>query len=157
MNRQAIVKNRDTISATVLMENHIVIQITNPNRDWDGEYGTFLFPTLPEACAEFRKGVLQLRFDDIDEPTEPYTMFTDEQADQILDFVFTEHKGITWILVHCEAGYSRSPAVAAAITKISGGDDSPYFRMFSPNSLVYSKLISRAFERGLHDGKSARL
>lgn len=45
------------------------------------------------------------------------------------------------------SGKSRSPAVAAAITKIKGGDDSHWFRVKTPNALVYRTLLNRAFER----------
>ena len=52
------------------------------------------------------------------------------------------------ILVHCDAGWSRSPAVAAALTKsLLGQDDSHLFKAKSPNMLVYRTLLNVYYER----------
>jgi predicted protein tyrosine phosphatase len=44
-------------------------------------------------------------------------------------------------IVHCDAGHSRSPAVAAAISKAFGEDDSMYFKRYRPNMRVYRNLL----------------
>ena len=74
------------------------------------------FPTIPEHkdC----KGVLQLTFHDIDflRDDEPLILFDDDHAKVILEFIepLIADK-LDTLLVHCFAGLSRSPAVAAAI------------------------------------------
>ena len=44
-------------------------------------------------------------------------------------------------LIHCEAGLSRSLAVAAALSRIYYNDDGPWFELEFPNRLVYRLLI----------------
>ena len=108
----------------------------------------------PNITAVNRMGLLKLHFHDADEKAEDaevLTLFSEAHADQILDF-FNQHKDVDYILVHCTAGRSRSPAVAAAITKILGGDDSVWFRIKTPNALVYRTLLNRAFDRNLIQG-----
>ncbi len=50
-------------------------------------------------------------------------------------------------LIHCEAGLSRSPAVAAALSRIYYSDDGPWFEFDFPNHLVYQLLIETNLER----------
>jgi len=46
------------------------------------------------------------------------------------------------VVVHCEAGISRSAAIAAALSKHCIGDDSVFFRSpFIPNRMVYKILL----------------
>ena len=45
------------------------------------------------------------------------------------------------IVVQCEQGMSRSPAVAAAICKGMGGDDQRFWRNYSPNRYVYEVVL----------------
>ena len=53
------------------------------------------------------------------------------------------------LLVHCEQGYSRSPAVAAVVHQICiGPDDQDYFRQFAPNRHVYELLLEAARDLG---------
>jgi protein-tyrosine phosphatase len=44
-------------------------------------------------------------------------------------------------MVHCLAGVCRSPAVAAAISQIKYNDDSLYFDIYHPNTLVYNTML----------------
>lgn len=94
---------------------------------------------------------LKLSFDDIDYFVgENYVLFDETYADKILNFV-EKNKHVDTLLVHCEAGISRSPAIAAAISKIYLGykEDQIYFDKYSPNMLVYNVLLNVAFNRGL--------
>jgi hypothetical protein len=45
-------------------------------------------------------------------------------------------------LIHCDVGLSRSPAVAAALSRIHYGDDGPWLELDSPNRLVYDVLVA---------------
>jgi predicted protein tyrosine phosphatase len=47
--------------------------------------------------------------------------------------------------VHCDAGVSRSPAVAAALARVLKGDDAEYFAgRYRPNTRVYRMLLEHA-------------
>ena len=86
----------------------------------------------------------------------PETLFNPERAVQVLDFVRPHvdqkralrasglgHTAVRAIIVHCDAGWSRSPAVAAALTKtLLGQDDTHWFKAKSPNMLVYRTLLT---------------
>jgi predicted protein tyrosine phosphatase len=106
----------------------------------------------PVISENNRVALLQLSFADRDmvreatpEVIEKYDLFRPEQAKQILDFIGENWDKVEAFLVHCEAGISRSPAIAAAITKIAGGDDAYYFRHYSPNRYVYKTLLEAHF------------
>ncbi|MBB4861466.1 putative protein tyrosine phosphatase [Pseudomonas nitritireducens] len=53
---------------------------------------------------------LRLEFDDVDSPQEGTTPFSPGLAQQILEFL--QEVGDESVIVHCQAGYSRSCAVA---------------------------------------------
>ena len=84
----------------------------------------------------------RVHFDDVDigQPN----CITDEQAGTIAEFVFEIRNEADKIVVHCEAGISRSAGVAAAVMKFLNGDDwgvfdSPRFR---PNMTCYRKVLN---------------
>jgi predicted protein tyrosine phosphatase len=94
-------------------------------------------------------GHLQLAFADILSPDDPRA-FKREHAHRILDFVGGIWDKVDLLMVHCEAGVSRSPAVAAAISQIYLGTDGTFFmpHLYQPNQLVYDMLLETAWERG---------
>lgn len=109
------------------------------------------FPLLNENQ---RIGLLQLSYADIDNSSlesteEAYKLFSQEQAEQIWNFLEEYSPKIKTLLVHCEAGISRSPATAAAISKVLNGDDSFYFKRYTPNAFVYRTILESAARRGL--------
>lgn len=53
------------------------------------------------------------------------------------------------LLIHCNHGMSRSPAVAAAIAKVKYKDDSEWFTRKVPNRRVYRLMLAVAHRRGL--------
>lgn len=120
------------------------------------------YPGWPKLNMCQRFGLLQLEFADINSredvdpstlavyPDLPDRLFTKEHATQILDFVEKYWNDIEVLMVHCYAGQCRSPAVAAAIHKIwQDYDDSAYFNLYTPNSLVYKTILEVANEKGL--------
>jgi predicted protein tyrosine phosphatase len=124
-----------------LREPHAVISIREPGSR---------MPVIPEN--EFCRGVLRLSFHDllrvVDSTDEP---FTAEHAEQILEFVDrVAGDGVT-LVVHCEAGISRSAGVAAALSRSFLGADASFFENYIPNSLIYGMLLeawrSRAARR----------
>ena len=95
-----------------------------------------------------RKGLLQLAFADIDKPLPGFIHFEDDHAHDILDFVTHYWKRVDTLMVHCHAGLSRSPAVAAAIARLKWGDGSEFFEEpYLPNELVYRTILEVAAGR----------
>ena len=67
---------------------------------------------------------------------------TAEQAEKIWQFVDDQKDRVGGaVVVHCEAGVSRSPAVAAALCKGLGGNDLQFFRRYQPNMHVYRLML----------------
>ena len=95
------------------------------------------FPALDDGN---RVGLLRLNFDDITEPGTPRS-FTPALAAEILDFVAGVWDQIEVLLIHCDGGLSRSPAVASALSRIYYGDDGSWVELDFPNRLVYDLLV----------------
>ena len=98
-----------------------------------------------------------LQFDDIDCAEEIHGLkpMDEDDAVAIVD-AFEKYWGtVDQIIVHCDAGYSRSPAVAAAIAKAMGKSDEVYFSSgeYCPNRHVYRTLLNIFVERGYFDRK----
>ena len=102
--------------------------------------------------------VLRLSFHDLDQ-TYPISgpaivLFDQVMANQIKDFMMMKvwvHMGRHLddnelvVIVHCEAGISRSAGVAAALSKHFLEDDSRFFSnagLYLPNRLAYSVLLN---------------
>jgi protein-tyrosine phosphatase len=73
---------------------------------------------------------------------------TDEQATEIAAFVFEIHNTAERIIVHCEAGVSRSAGVAGAIMKYLNDNDWPVFDnpKYCPNRTCYRKVLEALHE-----------
>src|SRR5258708_4006668 len=98
---------------------HVVISITSASDD------VAKIPTSTECL-----GILRLTFLDADEPTTatPGPLFGAPDARLIWDFVLVHRAQAERVIVHCDAGISRSPAVAAAISRVLVGDDADFFK-----------------------------
>lgn len=113
------------------MNNSAIIRITSvyPFRELKGRF---------DFC-------LELFFDDISEIVENdidnmSNVITNEEANQIVSFV-EQIKNCKELVVHCDYGKGRSPAVAAAISKMLGFE----FNINSYpdiNMLVYDTIIN---------------
>lgn len=120
-------------------EPHAVISITTTADD---------VAQLPDATS--RLGVLRLSFPDADVAVADVTadrLFGAEHADRIWDFLDAHRDAITCLVLHCDAGMSRSPGVAAAIARVLHGDDTFFFRRYHPNMRVYRTLLERHHAR----------
>jgi predicted protein tyrosine phosphatase len=133
-------------ASALIKAPHAIISITDPDSD---------FPHF--APNENRLGILFLQFYDLDDIRDQMTpkdaaeylaqfgdgLFKDHQAAEIVDFVEGVKSKIKGILVHCEAGVSRSAAVAAGIELVLNGSNERVFndRRYSPNLYVYTKLL----------------
>lgn len=78
-------------------------------------------------------------------------LLTDADAKGIVEFV-KKHEDC-FIIVHCDAGISRSSAVGAAILKYYTGDDSSIFDnpRYTPNRWCYSKVLNAFYEEDNRD------
>jgi predicted protein tyrosine phosphatase len=121
-----------------------VISITHRDGQW---------PEITET--EQCKGILRMLFADIDRAWEgdnwsdgsSPVLFNKTHADDILDFAERMREAnVDCVIVHCKAGISRSPAVAAALTEIYGGDSKHFFARHQPNMHVYRMLLNTYHE-----------
>ena len=93
------------------------------------------------------KGIVFLNFDDVEENDRYYSCITDEDAKKICEAVNEMKDFVTQIIVHCEAGVSRSAGVAAAIGKYLNGDD--MFIFGAPLDLDKIKFSNEVFSKAL--------
>lgn len=85
------------------------------NMTFDKEYGVISItdPEQKDALISGTDNILRLRFLDL---TEGVGIFNDKHAQQVIDFVQKMNEmGIEKMVVHCEAGVSRSAAVALSL------------------------------------------
>lgn len=72
--------------------------------------------------------VLRVPFDDVDpiesplEPGEDLVELTEQEADQIAEFIVREQHRVSTFVVHCKYGQSRSAGVAKAVAAAYGLD-----------------------------------
>lgn len=96
------------------------------------------------------QATLRLHFDDCEEADRNIASWngrqaqplTEEQAYEIIKFVQT-NQNVPLIVVHCAAGVSRSPAIAAALSYMFNGrgTEQAFFDKHVPNRDVYTKLL----------------
>lgn len=77
-------------------------------------------------------------------------IFTEEDANNICDFVTKYKDEVDTIIVHCGAGISRSAGCCGAIMKALTGSDSEIFgsNKYKPNMTVYSKTLEAFAKKG---------
>ena len=132
------VSDRETVERGLVMrEPYILISIRDPDKR------PVRLPRSP-LC----KAVLELAFHDAEpvpgfEPTEQITYMSEDDARAIWAFV-REHDGeYRAIMVHCEQGMSRSPAIAAALADGLRIDGREFWEEYQPNQFVYDFVIGR--------------
>lgn len=94
------------------------------------------------------KDVMFCTFDDIEYGN---MAITEKQAHEISEFVKRWINVVDNVIVHCDAGISRSAGIGAAIMKWSTGDDTAIFnnRRFTPNMRCYRFIINSLMEDGV--------
>lgn len=95
------------------------------------------------------KAILPLEFADAETPgkdvyyrdVDEKDLITETDAQKVRDFLMRHPD--TDVIVHCDAGISRSAGVGAAILKWATGDDTAIFDnpRFHPNMLCYRKVL----------------
>lgn len=88
-------------------------------------------------------GVLKLWFDDVESGAD---CMEGSHAEAIKRFLNAHSKET--IIVHCDAGVSRSAGIAAALMKFYNGDDTPIFDnpKYCPNMLCYRTMLNKLME-----------
>lgn len=100
------------------------------------------------------KGILRLKFDDVERNfVKNENCITKEDAEEIVKFVNKYKNKVDKIIVHCEAGVSRSAGVCAAIMKAINGDDWAIFDnpRFCPNMTCYRTVLDAFDKAGYFD------
>lgn len=118
------------------------------------------YPSAP-FCNEENKvlAIQRLYFTDADKPGSDVYGRTVGERDLISDGDALLVKRLlnkfpnTDIIVHCDAGISRSSGIAAAILKAYTGDDSQIFNnpRYSPNMRCYRSVYNKLMEEGKED------
>ena len=128
----------------------VMVSICTPYEEYDGH-------EIHISSQNNIKKILHLEFYDCEYgalergAVKEYELMTDDDAIHVVTFCKTaiEQYGDIDIIVHCDAGISRSAGVAAAIMQYYLGDDSEIFDsgMYRPNMWCYRKTMN-AFEKG---------
>lgn len=118
------------------LDDYVVISISDPGI----ETPTWIVKEDPKC-----RDILGLHFSDIDIHIDDCILFDKTHAQEILDFYGKWMEKVSTIVIHCNAGISRSPAVAAALSLIDSGDDKKIWdnRAFYPNRHVYRTIINQ--------------
>jgi len=137
------ITNRATIELpNTCVKNHVIISISTP------------YDIIPKISQNNNTiGILNLVFDDSDHKILDFkeqvgrdqVLFTDEMAFCIFNFIERMKERIEIIIVHCDAGISRSSAVAAGLALYYNKDDKWIFnsKLYYPNRFVYSKMLKQ--------------
>jgi len=118
-------------------EKFAVISISDPDKEG------------PNLLNNINNGIIyrhqEYFFDvDINQPG----CITDEQAKNIAIFANEISRKVPNLIVHCEAGMSRSAGVAAAIMKYINGNDWDVFDnpKYRPNMTCYRSVLNALYE-----------
>jgi predicted protein tyrosine phosphatase len=133
--KNVIFTGRDQAEASAAWPHWAVISISGLN---------------PAVLKEGWHSVLRLEFDDIDvvgdfDLSEPYILFSEAQAEQVIEFVQTvrDSHEVEGILVHCQAGISRSAAVAKWIAE-------KYVLPYPERYMLYNKHVYRTLSEAMN-------
>ena len=117
-----------------IQDKHIVISITSEDSN------EIVIPPNRDRLSQ-----LHLKFDDVSDIDERFLYFTRGQALEILDFVEKHVNQVSLIIVQCQAGLSRSVAVASALSKIINYTDDGIYTKGIPNMFVYTTILDTFF------------
>ena len=95
---------------------------------------------------EYCEDVLTLYFDDIVKEVEGAKLFSEDDANKIIDFILV-NRSVDTLLIHCYAGQSRSRAVGAFVLKMFNQDNTHYFEKYDPNRFIYDLLLNTYAKR----------
>lgn len=124
------------------IEPCVIVSITDVNSPYNS------FAANPNIL-----GVCHLKFEDVDfgEPD----CITPEDGKKIIEFINAYVDKVNKIVVHCEAGISRSAGVCAALMQIINGNDFEVFNnpRYCPNMSCYRTVLEAYY--GSYDKEAA--
>ncbi len=108
-----------------------IVSIATPSAEYDG---TNIYRSRYNKI----HAILRLQFDDVEDGNDVITI---DDAKKIHSFI--EANKNRKIIVHCDAGISRSAGIAAALMKHYNGDDTPIFNnpKYVPNMKCYRTML----------------
>ena len=132
--------SRQEIKDFVPDESCIVISVTDPQ---SAEAQIF--------DSSYLLGVLRLQFHDLDKTNKfkfefensADVYFESENAKEILAFARNYSLEVKLIICQCEQGISRSPAIAAALSKILQNEDEFFLKNYWANRWVYNSILEQ--------------
>lgn len=152
-----VMSRRDAVQYSYVahMEKSVIISICD---SYD------LYPKFKKMSSNGIKDILYLSFDDVQLPSgaseryiwkkdegllfdtldnAPYVVISEKDAKDIASFVKKWYDKADTIIVHCNAGISRSSGICAAIMKAMTGDDSQIFEnpRYLPNTTCYKAVL----------------
>jgi hypothetical protein len=108
------------------------------------ESGKIYAGDMPKISNVNRKAILTLKFDDIEFDRPGKKQIDSNQAEQIFSFVQNIWDDIELLMIHCNAGISRSSAVAKVISEFYQPDVVGVFdQLYQPNPIV-QKVVREA-------------
>lgn len=128
------IKDINIYNSKNISEKHVVISIVS------AESKETILPNNIN-----RLDCLHLKFDDVSDLTEEYIYFDQSMARDIIQFLESYCNRVSLFIVQCEAGLSRSVAVASALSKIINYTDDNIFTKGIPNMFVYTTILECFF------------
>jgi predicted protein tyrosine phosphatase len=132
------VTDRESVERGLRLRSaYALVSIRDPDR-----------PKVKVGKSTMMKAVLALAFHDA-EPSPGFLLpgnirlMSFEDAKAIWTFVLGLPSEVETVVVHCEQGMSRSPAVAAGLCQGMGGDPAKFFQEYQPNAYVL-ELVTQA-------------
>ena len=143
---QLFILNRKEAEAFTTATPYAIVAVTDPD-EADPSYIT----------SSFCRRILNLKVNDLRHPCcAKHRLFDDEHARQIVEFAhWFRDSGFTQLVVHCEAGVSRSSAIALAIARFLGQEIDDVlnpFQRYRPNTFIYWRIV-----RALMPGRELEL
>jgi predicted protein tyrosine phosphatase len=131
-------------------KNIVLISITEPESS--KEYPETKLSETNEIYTIGFHDVLEMKFWDVEETIGKYEPLTDDQGQEIKDFI-VKNKDKKF-LIHCKAGQSRSAGVGLAVECLVNFNGSRYeyrtgktdiysYSRYSPNLTVFDKIIGK--------------
>ena len=134
-----LVLSRDEIARFSIFMPYVVISIREPDLP-----AVTIPGEPPKGHVVWTSGVraiLRLAFQDVPRPELSTRPMNARDARRIAAFVQRWQYEVALIVVQCDAGVSRSAAVAAAISDYLNGDCAWAFKHFRPNRYVYNLTV----------------
>lgn len=99
----------------------------------------------PDSKIKGFDDVLQMKFWDIEEEFGNYKPITQEQADEIREFILRNED--KQFLIHCHAGISRSAGVGVAVERLLDNirwenSEINWHTRYTPNKVVFEKITN---------------